>query len=347
VAGPVPRLLTGRAVRLRAWSRGTARRVAAATTGAVPLPWLLWFRRSYAGGRPRSLRRALLRPILEVLRHRGLESVGTFSIVDRPEVRLVAADSLVVRRLFWFGERGYEASEAAWWRWFCERSERILELGANIGYYTVQGGLVAPRASYVAVEPHPEVAALLRENLRLNGLDHVDVVEAAAVGRKPASTMELLLTDRDHYRAPTGAYLRVGAEGVDRAASSSVTVELVEVKDLLDGVDLVKLDTEGHEAEILSSVEGYLRRRRPTLFVEIGERTPVLRQLLASLCRSSGYRPYVIDAPAVALLAPEALSRVSPLRRSGTRDLILTTVPMEGVRLPTGRPRRSRLTAGS
>jgi FkbM family methyltransferase len=301
--------------------------------GIVPLAWLAWMRSAYAGPGARPLRRRVLRPVLEVLRHRSLEAVESFSVVDRPEVLLVAADSLVIRRVFWLGERGYEASEAAWWRWFCERSERILELGANVGYYTVQGGLAAPDAAYVAVEPHPHVAEVLRENLRLNDLGQVRVVEAAAVGNKVETTMELLLTDRDHYGAPTGAYLRTGAEGVTRQASSSVTVELVEARHLFDGVDLVKLDTEGHEGEILSSVEDHLRRCRPTLFVELGEGTPALRRLLTDLCRSSGYRPYLVGAPRLEPLAAQELAAVSPLARSGTRDVILTTMPMEDVGL--------------
>jgi FkbM family methyltransferase len=318
---------------LRAAARATARRTVARVLGIVPLAWLSWMRHAYAGPGARPLRRLALRPALEVLRHRRLEAVESFSVVDRPEVRLVAADSLVIRRLFWLGEQGYEASEAAWWRWFCERSERILELGANVGYYTVQGGLVAPNAAYVAVEPHPHVAEVLRENLRLNDLGRIQVVEAAAVGTKVEPTMELLLTDRDHYGAPTGAYLRAGAEGVTREASSSVTVELVEARHLFDGVDLVKLDTEGHEGEILSSVEDHLRRCRPTLFVELGEGTPALRHLLTELCRSSGYRPYIVNSPRLEPLAVQELAAVSPLARSDTRDVILTTTSMESVRL--------------
>jgi FkbM family methyltransferase len=318
---------------LRAWARATARRTVASVLSLVPLACLSWMRHAYAGRGAAPWRRRVLRPVLEVLRHRSLDAVGTFAVADRPEVRLVAADSLVIRRLYWLGERGYEASEAGWWRWFCERSAHILELGANVGYYTVQGGLAGPGAAYVAVEPHPYVVDVLRENLRLNGLGHVRVVEAAAVGTKVEPTMELLLTDRDHYGAPTGAYLRAGAEGVTRKASSSVTVDLVEARHLIDGVDLLKLDTEGHEGEILSSVEDHLRRCRPTLFVELGEGSPVLRRLLTDLCRSSGYRAYVVGAPCLEPLDVEELAAVSPLDRSGTRDLILTTTPMADVRL--------------
>src|SRR5215208_3746869 len=122
---------------LRTGARVAARRTVARVLGLVPFAWLSWLRDLHARSRHGSSRRRALGAVLEVVRHRDLRGVGSFSLVDRPEVRMLAADSLVVRRLYWFGELGYETSEAAWWRWFCERSSRILELGANVGSYTV------------------------------------------------------------------------------------------------------------------------------------------------------------------------------------------------------------------
>ena len=99
--------------------------------------------------------------ILEVARHRGIPAeVDVFRLDRYPEVALVRADSFVTERQYWFGEKfGYEPGGIYWWRNFCSKSERILELGANIGYYTVQGARCAADAHYTAVEPHPGCAA--------------------------------------------------------------------------------------------------------------------------------------------------------------------------------------------
>jgi FkbM family methyltransferase len=315
-------------------ARSLARRIVAWVLDRVPLSLLLWMRPAYANAPPTSLRRRVLGGVLEVVRHRSIGSIGSFHLIDNTAIQLVEADSLVIRRLFWFGEQGYEQSEAGWWRYFCARSNHILELGANIGYYSVQGALAAPEASYVAVEPHPGVANILRANLRLNGLQNVGVREAAAVGKKSADTMQLLVPDEDHYAAPCGASLGGDGEGFDRAASASVSVAVVEASSLVGNVDLIKLDIEGYEFQILSSVADSILGNRPTLFVEMWDEAPKLRAFLIKLCTEAEYRPYAITSPTLEPISIADLASISLLGRFGNRDLILTTQVMDGVALP-------------
>src|SRR5690606_35789053 len=57
---------------------------------------------------------------------------------------------------------------------------RALDLGANIGYYTVMmSKLVGERGRVYAVEPHPENFALLEQNIRLNRLTNVEAEQVA------------------------------------------------------------------------------------------------------------------------------------------------------------------------
>jgi tRNA1(Val) A37 N6-methylase TrmN6 len=55
------------------------------------------------------------------------------------------------------------------WEMLCSTAKCIVEVGANVGLFTVSGGL-ATRGSYVAVEPVPEIADLLNRNIARNGL---------------------------------------------------------------------------------------------------------------------------------------------------------------------------------
>ncbi len=94
-----------------------------------------------------------------VARYRGVPpEVGSFSLTDNSSVRIVNADSFIVEWLYWFGERyGYEAETVRWWKIFCLRSSNVVDFGANIGYYAIQGALVSPTVVYTAVEPPPSV----------------------------------------------------------------------------------------------------------------------------------------------------------------------------------------------
>src|SRR5206468_11533648 len=54
------------------------------------------------------------------------------------------------------------------------RGETMLDIGANVGYFTLLMARQTGRSGHVvAFEPVPAIHAALRENLRLNGCDQV------------------------------------------------------------------------------------------------------------------------------------------------------------------------------
>jgi hypothetical protein len=84
-------------------------------------------------------------PLLQLLRRGGIpDGVTTFTLGDNRELRFVNAESLVLHQLYWFGEQGWEPQLLPWWRGCCRRASAILELGANVGYFTVQGARAGP-----------------------------------------------------------------------------------------------------------------------------------------------------------------------------------------------------------
>jgi FkbM family methyltransferase len=269
-----------------------------------------------------------LRPVAAVLRHRPLHDLTDFEVLDHPGLRLVATDSLLVRRVFWYGEAGYEGAEPHLWRTFCRRASRIVEIGANVGFYSVQAGLAAPTASVVAVEPHPDSAATVRANLALNGVVNVEVIEAAVVGRVDTPTVELMLPDRDRYTTPMGAYVS-GADVANRPAGRAVRVAAVAAGTVLAGADLLKLDIEGLETDVLSSARAEIEAARPVIFVEVLTSAPRLRALIVDWHDTLDYVVFAIGTSGLHLLDTEQLRSPDPLPQFGTRDVVL--VPQERV----------------
>ncbi|TKK86815.1 FkbM family methyltransferase [Herbidospora galbida] len=273
------------------------------------------------------LSRTVLGQVVKVLRHRPLGFVEDFALPDNPRIRLAAVESRLVRILFWYGERGYEGMETACWRDLCAKATGILELGANIGYYTVQGAEAAGTTPYVAVEANPEAAAIVSRNADLNGLAHVKVVQAAVVPDDAPATLELSLPDQESYVAPTGAYLSEGGEGIsNRPASRTITVPTVKMSDLIEGADLIKLDIEGYEAGVLRAVWPQLLAARPTIVVEVLRNVPALRQVLRDL-RAENYEIRAIGHDALHVITDAELASEEPLPRYGSRDVIV--VPAE------------------
>ena len=134
----------------------------------------------------------------------------------------------------------------------------VLEGGPYIGYLTINAAsAVGERGRVVAVEPNPETLNALRENVARNGFDaRVDVVEAA-LGAEPGRSSFHLTEGGDTSSLHAPSY-----------PSRVVEVEVVRGDDLLDSVDVVKLDLEGNETAALRGLRRLITDSRPMLFCE-------------------------------------------------------------------------------
>lgn len=179
----------------------------------------------------------------------------------------------------------------------------FVDVGAHVGRWTVR--LAGQARKVIAVEPGPATAAVLRENLALNGIGNVTVVEAAAWDRDEMLRLEDPL---GRERSGTARTLPGGAG----------TVRGRRLDDILAGeeeVRLVKIDTEGADLHVLRGLRQTLARCQPAMIVERHDflgyyRAEDLFALLADL----GYRwrdgplyggvPHLIATPEPALRMP-------------------------------------------
>lgn len=267
------------------------------------------------------------RALAGLMRHGGVPPDDvTFRLTDRRELQFARSDSLIMARVYWAGESGWEPELVPWWRFACVGARRAVEIGANVGYFTVQGASAAPDTRYRAVEPHPASAEALRRNVGLNGLANVEVIEGAAVTDAAVDAVTLNIPELDHYAAPAGAF--VGGEvRAHLVVGSVLEVPAVPITTLVAGADLIKLDVEGQEASLLGAVMDDLATDTPTIFVEVLDEADELREVLRQLTAQGGYSLYLpVGGHLVAL--PAAALATTRLQRAGQgRDLILSTDP--------------------
>lgn len=151
------------------------------------------------------------------------------------------------------------------------------DLGANVGFFSLIGSRqVGASGHVIAVEPRPDVAELLRSNLKANGFAHARVVEAAVSA------------------APGRARFKAGSSSLDGRLSSDGDGPLVDVVSIDHGVealgwplpDVIKLDVEGAEASAIEGMRRTADRSRPILLVEVHWCRDAVLAALGSL----GYR---------------------------------------------------------
>jgi len=251
------------------------------------------------------------------------ESVADYSPPDRPDLRFTTVRSRLVQSTFWMGMdpggRSVAGAQIALWEELCARASETLEVGAYIGTLTVPGAR-ATSAPYRAVEANPETAAVLRRNVALNRLTHVEVVEAAAVADGTEESVELVLPPDEGFRLATGA-------AVDPAwrvpSAVAVRVPAVPITDLIGNADLLKLDVEGLELLLLAALEPFIATRRPKVMIEVLDYNTDLKRWLAEFAKRHAMNVLAITAHGTEALAPDELPRTSLLRRYGTRDVLV------------------------
>jgi len=179
----------------------------------------------------------------------------------------------------------------------------VLDLGANVGYYTVMmARLAGEGARVLAVEPFPGNFSLLKRNLALNGLSAQVETCPIAIGAQDGE-QPLLLAERCNWHS-----LHDPAVGSDapwceryrrRMAGSCVVATLTLPSYLADKppVELMRMDLEGYEVEILRGVlrlPVHLASRLHILFETHPEfyhpRRNDLRSVLEELCHRRGYK---------------------------------------------------------
>jgi FkbM family methyltransferase len=170
----------------------------------------------------------------------------------------------------------------------------FIDVGANIGFYSLLASSVNSGAPVVAFEPHPVASSRLRENAALNSFGNIHVRQVAA-GSAAGSAM--LTSDLgEQNRIWTG-------EGNDASVQVPVVTLDGELTELgLDpaSVALVKIDTEGFEGEVLAGAGRLLDARPgPVWMVEItglGTRYGSDDAAVHAMFAEHGYRPLIYVA---------------------------------------------------
>lgn len=172
-------------------------------------------------------------------------------LIDGHDLTLDFRDSLALARGF------YEPEEEAWYRQHVHAGHVVVEVGANIGYFTVMlARAVGETGRVISYEPDPTLNGILRENVARNGYAMVEVRQSAVAdqrgvlnfyrSRKSQGDNRLFTHGRD------GGVLNVDAVTLDE-----------DLAELGVRVDLLKMDIQGAEPLALRGYEQTLESCPP------------------------------------------------------------------------------------
>ena len=174
------------------------------------------------------------------------------------------------RQFYFFGTYFLEQRLLECWQKLAVDARIVFDVGANAGIYSLAALSSNPRARVYAFEPTPEIVARLRAAAELNGLNQLNVQEAAVMDEPGYAT---LIRCRGDDGANAGMnFVRRQSESGERVRTESLDT-FCHARGI-DQIDLMKIDVQGHEDSVLRGATGLLKEARISLILmELNWRT--------------------------------------------------------------------------
>ncbi len=149
----------------------------------------------------------------------------------------------------------YEKYETALFKRLVDKGMVVVDIGANIGYYTLLAAhLVGEEGKVFAFEPDPYNYSLLCRNIKVNGYRNVVPVQKA-VSSKLGETK--LFLDRSNLGGHSLSETNVDLRG-------TITVEATSLDDYFKNrdwkIDVIKIDVQGLEMKVLEGMTNVINQ---------------------------------------------------------------------------------------
>ncbi|MBN2452691.1 MAG: FkbM family methyltransferase [Candidatus Omnitrophica bacterium] len=181
---------------------------------------------------------------------------GITMICDRDDERSIPMEILN------FGD--YEAAEMRMMKKFVGKKSVVLDIGANIGWYSINLSRCAPGGRIMAFEPVPGVFKYLKRNIALNGVKNVEALNYGLSDRSAIMEfyydpkLTVATSSRNLYGDRKKRKIRCRVRRLDDF-----------ILRLTPRIDFIKCDVEGAELFVVRGAIETLKKARPVLFLEM------------------------------------------------------------------------------
>lgn len=178
-----------------------------------------------------------------------------------------------------------DAARQIFYEW-CTESQVVIDVGAYSGVYTILAAINGRPASIICFEPNPRMIPILERNIDLNIKNHGRVT----VNKFGLSSMDgqMWFAENEHTSASqiisTSNFKNNSG---NRENLTKVRVAKLDSLDIIEKIDLIKVDIEGHEVDFLNGSFKTLSKDKPIILMEALDSLEYSKQ--KELLRRIGY----------------------------------------------------------
>lgn len=219
-----------------------------------------------------------------------------FSVVIRKGLsfKMRATGKWIENDLFWMGISGYEKASIDIWMKAAEKSNVIIDVGANTGVFSLIAKAIQPQSEVIAFEPLPWALDLLKENTQINNFE-IEIVSKAVSNK--SGVADFYFPEENQGNIYSSTLSKDHYSGHNDTESKSIKVSLISLDEycassLSGRVDLIKIDAEGNDHYVIFGMKDLLKSSRPAILMEV--QNDIIAQSIQS-CLPPSYLFYSID----------------------------------------------------
>jgi FkbM family methyltransferase len=165
----------------------------------------------------------------------------------------------------------------------------IVDIGANLGYFSKNFARLTPKGKVVSIEPIPLFYEVL--SILLRQYKHV-AVHNVALGAEEGKVIMVLPTDDGMIRTGLPHVAQNDAELEKYQNQEVAIVRGSELLGNLEKIDYIKCDIEGYEWIVFQELEPLIAKHKPFVQLEIGDEN---RENMLALFDRNGYTQFGIS----------------------------------------------------
>jgi FkbM family methyltransferase len=171
----------------------------------------------------------------------------------------IANDDAVPLKYLW--RNSYENLSLTLWYELTRQDGVFFDVGAHTGIYSIIGNLNNTYNNIISIEPYFLNFSRLLSNLKINSISHKSCLMAAASNEKAITAFAV--ENEQSYHSSSGSISDVGILNVPK-----IKIDNFNFDKKIYGI---KIDTEGHEFEVLQGGINSIKKDKPDIIFEINK----------------------------------------------------------------------------
>lgn len=187
----------------------------------------------------------------------GYHNGGIKFVVDMQDKRTVTLET--------FNFNTFEKEDSQMIFKFVNPESHVIDIGANLGWYSLHIGSMLKSGTIHSFEPLPETYKKLQQNIKLNGLTNINTNQVALSEKKQTLTFFF-----DPLQSGSSSSRNITeSETIVKMELDSITFDEYAETKALSAIDFIKCDVEGAELFVFQGAQKSLEKYKPIVFAEI------------------------------------------------------------------------------